>query len=183
MSYTSPCDSVAYKIEERQIIDLDRYGLIVTTHRMVQHTNHLRGRPAEAVAVTFSPTDSYESFFKKIRNVGKRRVAIVYNEDGFLSYDVSGKLISELEKKVLPYHEHDYDDDLNKVGGSVGAYFITDAIPTDEASTLVRTLNDGFKKARDMFRQEINAAKQQKKAEEQQAKNDLLSGLRSLKKL
>jgi hypothetical protein len=61
--------------------------------------------------------------------------------------------------------------------------FITDAIPTDEASTLVRTLNDGFKKARDMFRQEINAAKQQKKAEEQQAKNDLLSGLRSLKKL
>jgi hypothetical protein len=183
MAYESPCNSVAHKIEERQILDLDRYGLIVTTHRIVQHAKHLSGRPAEAVAIAFTVTKSYDSFFTRIGNAGKRRVVIAYNEDRFMSYDVSDKLVRALEEKSLPYYEADYDDDGNKTEGTFGVYNITDAIPKDEASILVRALNDAFKKARDLFRREINADKQQNLAQQQKATDDLLSGLRSLKKL
>jgi hypothetical protein len=148
MAYKSPCDSVAHKIEERQILDLDRYGLIVTTHRMVQHAKYLSGRPAEAVAITFTATYRFDYFFKKIMNSGKRRVVIVYNEDSFMRYDVSDKLVRTLEEVGLPHSEGGYDDDGNKIEGAVGAYYITDAIPTDEASILVRALSDAFKSSR-----------------------------------
>jgi hypothetical protein len=183
MAYEAPCASVAHKIEERQILDLDRYGLIVTTHRMVQNAKYLSGRPAEAVAITFTPTNRFDSFFKKIGNAGKRRVVIVYSEDWFMRYDVSDKIVRTLEEVGVPYTDAGYDDDGNKIEGAAGAYYITDAIPTDEASILVRALNDAFKKARELFRQKLNADKQQKQTQEQQAQDSLMSGLRSLKKL
>jgi hypothetical protein len=174
---------VAHKIEERQILDLDQYGLIVTTHRIIRYAKQQRGRPAEAVAVPLIVTKSSGSFFKKIVDTGKRRVVVFYYEEHFSRYDLSDDLIKVIEEQSLPVHETSYNDDGEQMEAAMGAYYITDAIPTGDASMLASTLNDAFRKARDIFRRQINTDKQQFRAQEQQVKDSLIHSLRSLKKL
>jgi hypothetical protein len=190
MTYQSKYDAVKDEIEHRKILEIERYGLIMTTHHLIFESGKFltAGRPAELVAFLGSAVDSFEPYLllKKLRNIGKCRVDLIYYQDEFLTYDLPDRAIRIIKDRGVPFseYEYEYDHDGNIVEGSgVNACHFSGVIPKAEGIALVETLNSGFRKARNLFEEKINAkarAEREEKARSDKESIAFWKGIREL---
>ena len=194
MTYQSKCDAVAAEIEERKILEIEEYGLVMSTHHLFlergtfgsfrKEKDDYFGHPAELVAFVGKAGSGYEGWTGKLGLIGQCRVDFIYYENQFLMYDLPAKVLEVIKEKGVPFSDYDHDHEGKLiVGTAVRAYHFSDNMPKSEGYALVQTLNDGFRKARNIFREKIDAKAKAEREEKEGHAKWLASHYRDMKEL
>ena len=193
MTYQSKWDAVAGEIEERKILEIEKYGLVMTTHRLFfekgtfgsfnKKADDLFGHPAELVAFVGKAGSGYEKFIERLGLIGQCRVNLIYVRDEFLMYDLPDKIRRLIDTKGVPLWENAYDDAGKYIGTGVEAYYFSDNMPKSEGYELAQLLNGGFEKARNLFSERINAKAKARREFKERYEKERINSFKNMKEL